>query len=112
MRKLIDGGIEMKRQDDADPVRGPTARLARKVFEGYMEAELSGNNEGLVKEFETLRDSFSKQFTDPEEARRYRLYHYIIGSTPSGTSDLFDSEGEGSITEGINALAKKYHIDN
>ena len=103
LRKLMDDGIELKRQDEADPVRGPIVLLARRVFR---EAVLGGNKK-FVEEFETFRNSFSNQFANPEEARRYRLYHYLIGSTPPGTADLFDSEGEGSLAEGVRKLAEK-----
>lgn len=41
----------------------------------------------------------------------YRLYHYIIGSTPPLDAVSFDAEGEDSVAGKVRALAEKYHID-
>ncbi len=106
-------GSDLKERDLADPVRGPIVRLAKKVFFEAYKAAFAEDTEAFYEEFRALQDSFTKQFSDPREARRYRLYHYIVGSTPEKNSDFFDAEGEGavSIAEAVRALAKKHGIN-
>ena len=100
-KELVARGFELQRQDESDPVRGPIVRLSRKVFNEAM----LGKKQGLLGEFETFRDSLSP------EARKYRLYHYIVGGSPGGNVNLFDMEGEHSIAREMGRLAQKYHID-
>jgi len=102
-----EAGMVLQRQDEADPVRGPIMSLARKV----LRAAYEDLEHPLSEEFEVLQTSFSKQFADPKEAQRYRLYHYIIGSSVEPKNDLFDTEGPQSLTEGIRKLAQRYNID-
>ncbi len=107
-RDPITEGFELQRQDETDPVRGPIVRLSRKVFK---EAMLNGNT-ALREEFATFCDStFPQSFENPSEARNYRLYHYIIGGSPTGNHSDFDMEGENSIAKEMERLAEKYNID-
>lgn len=97
-------GRELVRQDGEDPERGPLVRLVCSV----MKAARYGTP--LYKEIETFYTAFSSHFKNEKEAKRYRLYHIVIGSTPSGMADLFDTEGEWSIAAKMRELAEKYHI--
>ena len=101
-----EAGMVLQRQDEADPARGPIVSLARRVKEAAY-AEL---NTPLSQDLYKLQISFRDQFKDSSEATRYRLYHYIMGSSVEPSNDLFDTEGAGSVTEGIRALAQKYNI--
>lgn len=101
----ITSGAELQRQDEADPIRGAVMRLAFEVVKAAF-----GKGGPLLAEYQELMDAFSGRFADPKEALRYRLYHFLIGSSPEADSDLFDAEGEDSLGAGIQKLAEKYHI--
>jgi len=103
----FEAGLALQRQDEEDPVRGPIVNLSRKV----LRAAYEDLEHPFLEEFEALQASFPKQFADPKEAWRYRLYHYIIGSSVEPKNDLFDTEGPQSLTEGIRKLAQRYNID-
>lgn len=107
MKASIDEGLRRVEEDKADPVRGPVMRMAHIVHE----AAVRKFGQSLWNDFQIVQSSFPRQFTNPEERKRYRLYHYIIGGTPDDTVDLFDTEGPASIEAGLRALAEKYHID-
>lgn len=107
-RNLVyEAGMVLQRQDEADPIRGPVVNLARRVKE-VASADI---DTPLWQEFYALQTSFRDQFRDPAEALRYRLYHYILGSSVEASNDLFDIEGPKSVAESIRSLAKKYNID-
>ncbi len=103
----FEAGLALQRQDEADPARKSIMDLSRTILRvAYSDLEHS-----LLEEVVALQHSFPGQFKDPEEAKRYRLYHYIIGSSPEGSNDLFDAEGERSLEKRLRELAEKYHID-
>lgn len=101
-------GLELQRQDKEDPKRGPIVRQVRAVHEeAYRHYEKKGT---IFDDFDSFEKSFAGHFGQ-KEAWRYRLYHLITGSTPPGTADLFDAEGEWSIAAKMRELAEKYHVD-
>lgn len=97
-------GFKLVEEDKADPERGPIVRLAKAV--GKAAARFGTP---LYEELNTFCIAFAQHFE--KDARRYRLYHVIIGSGPRGTADLFDAEGEWSIAAKMRELAQKYNID-
>ncbi|MDE1919777.1 MAG: hypothetical protein KGH56_03780 [Patescibacteria group bacterium] len=105
-RRLNDAGFELQRQDNEDPVRGSIVRHARAV----MHAAYTNHEDPLFEDLSLFQRKFIEHFGS-KEAGRYRLFHYIIGSSPSGEHDLFDAEGEWSIAGAMRKLAEKYHID-
>lgn len=100
-------GEELLKQDAEDPERGPIGQAVRfAVIEaGKRTVGKDSPYEGLV----AFRAAFVKHFGN-QGARRYRLFHVLIGSTPPPTSDLFDAEGEWSIAEAMQHLVEKYRI--
>lgn len=108
-QRQMNAGFELQKQDNEDPERGPVVRQVRAVrdaaYKNYRDEKST-----LYPELSAFQKSFAEHFGKPE-AQRYRLYHIIIGSTPSGNSDLFDAEGEWSIAAAMQKLAEKHHIE-
>lgn len=98
--------MELVRQDEADPMRGPVRRRVQAVYEAAYRA---GNESPFFREFQEFQFAFRDHFGQ-EEALRYRLFHLIIGSGPMGSADLFDAEGEWSIAAKTEELAQKYGV--
>ena len=110
-RERNDAGFKLVEEDNADPDRGPIARLVRGVFKAAVADYIKNENRSpFFDDFEAFRQSFLKHFT-VTEAQRYRLYHIIIGSSPNEKANFFDVEGEWSVAEAMRKLAKKYNID-
>ena len=105
-RRLNDAGFELQKQDNEDFERGPIVRHAHAV----MHTAYKNRGSPLFKDFNFFQKNFIEHFGS-KEANRYRLFHYIIGSSPSGENDLFDAEGEWSVAAAMRKLAEKYHID-
>lgn len=111
-----DTGSKLVEGDKTDPERGPIVRLVRKtsLAAGKDYAEKISKNPSersqFFDDFQAFVQSFLGHF-GPTEARRYRLYHIIIGSSPLGDANLFDAEGEWSVATKMSELAKKYNID-
>lgn len=106
-RKKFAAGFELQKKELEDPERGPTVRQVRAVLSA---ANKNYNEDGsFYNELSTFQASFIEHFSRTE-AKRYRLFHYLIGSTPPIEADLFDGEGEWSIAGKTHDLAEKYHI--
>jgi len=98
-------GQELQRQDREDPVRGPIVRMVRMVV---LEASKTVmEKDSAYAELSAFWNAFLEHFGS-DEARRYRLFHIIIGSTPPSTADLFDAEGEWSIALKMQEFTEKY----
>lgn len=98
----VDEYVDWLGQDREDPVRGPIVHMAETVFA----AAIRKHGTPLFEEFLALQHSFPR-----ETYYSYRLYHYIIGSTPPRAIVSFDVEGEDSVAEKIRMFAEKHHID-
>ena len=109
LQRQMNAGFELQKQDNEDPERGPIVQQVRAVQNAAYK-NFGNEKSTLYPEFKAFQDSFLEHFGS-NEARRYRLYHVIIGSTPSGNEDLFDAEGEWSIAEAMQRLAKEHHIE-
>lgn len=105
--RQMNAGLELQKQDDEDAERGPIVRQVRAVVTEAYKNHRDENS--AYDELRSFQDSFAEHF-GRIEAQRYRLYHVIIGSTPSGSADLFDAEGEWSIVSEMRKLAEKYNI--
>lgn len=106
-REQMAAGQELQRQDKEDPVRGPIVRSVRQFVLEASKRSMEENSP--YTELASFRNAFMEHFGN-DTARRYRLFHVIIGSTPPATSDLFDAEGEWSIATKMDELAQKYQI--
>lgn len=112
-RPSYDELMKVWKEDMADPVRGPIVKMVREVNHAAAERDF---NDPLFLEWGELQQSFPRQFGDStwtpqmrsDEAKRYRLYHFAIGSTPEG--DLFDTEGDNSLANGFRKIAERYGI--
>ncbi len=110
IRRQNKAGLELRKLDDEDPERGSIVQQVRAIERALW--KYSGNENSIpYSEFEAFKRSFLEHF-GKTEARRYRLFHVILGSTPPGNADLFDAEGEWSIAEAMQNLTEKYHIDH
>lgn len=98
-------GQELQRQDREDPERGPIVRAVRVAT--IEASKRVAEKDSPYNELEVFRNAFMEHFGS-QEARRYRLFHIIIGSTPPSTSDLFDADGEWSIATKMQELSEKY----
>jgi hypothetical protein len=102
VQEPVDDYFDWLGQDKEDPERGPVVRMTEAVFRSAVQKL----GTPLMEEFLALQHSF------PRDAYyQYRLYHYLIGSTPPRDIVLFDAEGDASVAEKVRALAEKYHID-
>ncbi|MDO8741954.1 MAG: hypothetical protein Q7J45_00245 [bacterium] len=100
-------GEELLRQDAEDSERGPIGQAVR-----FAVIEAGKRNVGKDSPYEGLvafRAAFMEHFGN-QGARRYRLFHVLVGSTPPPTSDLFDAEGEWSIAKAMQNLVQKYSL--
>ncbi len=103
---------ELQKQDLEDPERGPSVRMARKVC---LAAYSKPKENPLFDELASFQRSFIAHF-GRADAQRYRLFHYMTGSTPNEDVDLFDfvdpddAEERWSIATAMQNLSEKYHI--
>ena len=98
-----DAGFELQRQDREDPERGPVVRQVRALLRAALASK------ALRAEIEMFYTDFIGHFGDTE-ARKHRLLHLLIGSSPLGTANIFDAEGEWSIAAKTRSLARDYDI--
>lgn len=108
LQRQMNAGFELQKQDHEDPERGPIVQQVRAVQNAAYK-NFGNEKSTLYPEFKAFQDSFLEHFGS-NEARRYRLYHVIISSTPSGNTDLFDAEGEWSIGAAMQKLAETYGV--
>lgn len=106
--RQMNAGFELQKQDSEDPERGPIVRQTRALVSAAYK-NYGNEKSTLYPELNAFQKSFAEHF-GRAEAQRYRLYHVIIGSTPSGNSDLFDAEGEWSIAAAMQKLAENYDV--
>jgi len=116
-REQNDASFKLIEEDKADPERGPVVRLVHAVFRAAVDdyidkSKNSTDKSPLFDDFELFKKSFIEHFKNTDtEAKRYRLYHIIIGSSSPWNTDLFDAEGKWSIATKMRELATKYHIE-
>lgn len=93
--------------DERDPIHGPAIARIHEILETGV---VGPDADAFIDDLAAFQQEFLKHFGD-HEARRYRLFHTIIGSTPPRSADLFDAEGEWSVARRMAELARQHGIN-
>lgn len=101
-----EAGLELMKQDAQDAERGPIVRKVRSLMHAFVEKGMGDGS--AYSDFSTHQQAFMQHFG--EDARKYRLFHLICGSTPHGDAVLFDADGEWSLSHAIDTIADRHNI--